>query len=270
MNNIESRQFVLYIFLTALTFFILLTTVVIFIYLSRKKVLEQRLRNKELQLKMQKEILKAVVDTQEQERLRIARDLHDDISSKLNAVSMNVHILKRKNLVENVREEIADSTLEACHLLIDSARQITHNLIPPSIENGGLDVVIKEVCDNISEAEMTKIRYENEKGQSFFRDFSLEQQLHLFRIMQELITNSTRHGKATEIELSFTLSGASKMMTYCDNGTGMEKEGVSPGKGIGMKNILFRSDMLNAVPYYEIKKKGFHFTLKFNENEQQN
>lgn len=267
MNNIESSEFVLYIFLTALTFFILLTTVVIFIYFSRKKVLEQRLRNKELKLKIQKDILKAVIDTQEQERLRIARDLHDDISSKLNAVSMNVHILKRKNLMESVREEVADSTLEACRLLIDSTRQITHNLIPPSIENGGLDVVIKEVCDSISETEVTKIWYRNEKGQSFFKDFTLEQQLHLFRIIQELITNSIRHGKASEIELSFTFSGVSQMMTYDDNGKSAEKEVLNISKGIGMKNILFRSDILNAEPYYELNKKGFRFTLKFNENE---
>jgi signal transduction histidine kinase len=76
-------------------------TLVIFFYFSRKKIIQKELEKKDLEIQYQKELLSAVIITQEEERKRIAQDLHDDISSKLNIVSLNSYLLTAPNLTEN-------------------------------------------------------------------------------------------------------------------------------------------------------------------------
>ncbi|MBC9812995.1 hypothetical protein H9Y05_11000 [Crocinitomicaceae bacterium CZZ-1] len=117
IEQIDNIDIIKSVAFTFLTFFIVLVTLVVFIYLSRKKMLAQRLKTKELELQMQKDVVNIIINTQEQERSRIARDLHDDISSKLNAVSMSIHLLKRDSLSSSDRTEISDNTLSACQLI---------------------------------------------------------------------------------------------------------------------------------------------------------
>lgn len=259
ISTIEIIWTVTFIFLA---FFIILVTVFIFAYLSRKKILAHKLKTKEIELQMQKEVLNTVIETQEEERRRISRDLHDDISSKLNAVSMNLHLLKRSNLSEANREELADNMLEACDLVMKSARQIAHNLTPSTLENIGLHSSIQELCKEMSSGPV-RIQYENPKGQSYFDFLNLEQHIHLFRIIQELINNSIRHGKAMEITLSL-MSGQQHKMIYTDNGSGILPENVKKNKGMGIKNILSRCDIIQAHPYFDTQtENGFRFILNF-------
>lgn len=245
------------------SFFTVLITVMIFVYFSNKKMLKQQVKNKDLQLKMQKEVLDAVITTQEQERSRIARDLHDDIGSKLNAISMNIHLLKRSQLDNSDREEISDNTLKACKAIIESSRQIAHNLIPPALENIGIHPAIEEICRDISKNGVVDVYYKNSVGQIFFQPFTTEQQIHLFRIIQELINNSVRHGKAKKIHLEFDGSNHHPQMIYSDDGIGFpdKKEG---SKGIGLKNIFFRAEMINASASFDtLSESGILFILKF-------
>ena len=245
-------------------FFTILATVVIFVHVSNKKMLKQQVRNKDLQLKMQKEVLDAVITTQEQERSRIARDLHDDIGSKLNAVSMNIHLLKRQQLDPSDREEISDNTLKACKAIIESSRQIAYNLIPPALENIGLHPAIEDICKDISiRGSSVDVHYKNPVGQVFFQQLTIEQQIHLFRIIQELMNNSIRHGEAKKIQLEFNNSHQYSQMIYTDNGIGFSgKKGERTG--IGLKNIFFRAEMINASAFFDTPlEKGIKFILKF-------
>lgn len=254
-DQIENIDIILSVASTLLAFFVLLVTIAVFMYLSRKKIIEQ-------QIKMQKEVLNAAINTQEQERSRISRDLHDDISSKLNAVSMNIYLLGQENLSYSDRTEIADSTFQACQLLIESTRRISHDLMPPTLDNVGLHVAIEEVCQEFSRSGMVNIIYQNLPGQDFFQHFTKEKEIHLFRITQELINNSIRHGNASEIKITFADKNGMKSMIYTDNGKGISAKQLNNNKGIGLKNIFSRSDILQAKAYIDTKyEKGFYFTL---------
>ena len=141
-DQFENIDFVLSIVFTLLAFFVLLVTIVVLMYFSRKKLLAQQLKNKDLQIQNQQEVLNATIDAQEQERGRIARDLHDDIGSKLNVITMNVRLLELDDLEKTERKEIAKDTLQACQLLIESTRQISHNLVPPVLDKIGLHMAL--------------------------------------------------------------------------------------------------------------------------------
>lgn len=258
----DSKDFAMYVVFTEITFFVLLVTVVIFIYFSRKKVLKQQLETKDLELRMQKELLKTTIDVQEKERLRIAGDLHDDVSSGLNAILMNVRLLKRENLSHSSRDEITEHTVKSCDLLINRVRDIAHNLTPPSLDNAGLHTVIGELCANFSLSDKIKIVYDNPMEQSLFQSLSFEQQAHLYRIIQELITNSLKHAEASEIKIIFSSSNENMTLLYEDNGLGADPNKIIESKGLGMKSIKSRTDVLDAIPYFETNTgAGFRFVL---------
>lgn len=256
-SSVENTDVILSVIYTLLAFFVLLVTIAIFMYLSKKKIVER-------EIDLQKEVLNAIITTQEQERSRISRDLHDDISSKLNAVSMNVYLLGQSDLAAAERTEVAENTFKACRSVIESTRRISHNLMPLILENIGLHLAIEEISREFSASESLKVLYENFYKQEFFTGFTKEKEVHVFRIVQELITNSIKHSGASEIVIRFKEAKGVKSMIYTDNGKGITSSQLSYNKGIGLKNIFSRAGIINSNPSIDTKyDKGFYFTLTF-------
>ena len=96
MNSIslENTELIKAVFFILLAFISMFLILVLFFYFSRKKIVQIEVDKKKLEIEHQKQLLKSVIVTQEEERQRIAQDLHDDISSKLNVVSINSHLLQ--------------------------------------------------------------------------------------------------------------------------------------------------------------------------------
>lgn len=263
-SQVKNIDIILSALFTFLTFFVILVTFVIFLYFSRKKILSQQLKNKDLQLQKQKEVTNAIINTQEQERTRIARDLHDDISSKLNVMSMNIHLLGLDDLDKNERKEISGDAIQACTLLIESTRQISHNLVPPILDKIGLHMALEEICSDFTSSGATAINYSNPSQQDLFQELTPEKQTHLFRIIQELINNSIRHGKATEVQVTFSDLSNQKMLVYTDNGKGITANEMEASKGIGLRNILSRAEIIQSEAHFDTNHtQGFKFILKF-------
>jgi signal transduction histidine kinase len=100
VENLANEKEIVEIIFYLCFFIVIAVTLVIFFYFSRKKIIQKELEKKDLEIQYQKELY-AVIITQEEERKRIAQDLHDDISSKLNIVSLNSYLLTAPNLTEN-------------------------------------------------------------------------------------------------------------------------------------------------------------------------
>lgn len=256
MNNLsEDIDIVSSVAYTLLAFFVFLVTIVTFMYFSRKKVLEK-------EIEKQKEILNAVINTQEQERTRISRDLHDEVSSKLTAISMHIYLLGQDDWNPKERSELAENVYNACGKLIESTRQISHDLMPPTLDNMGLHFAVRELCKEFSIPDTIYINYINEEGQHFFAGLDKEKQVHLFRIIQELINNSIKHGDISTIELACLVVNGTKKIVYTDNGKGIKASQLNKVKGIGLKNIFSRSSIIDANAYIDTNyENGFHFTL---------
>ncbi len=263
-SQVKNIDVILSALFTFGAFFILLVTIVTFVFFSRKKILAQELLNKDLEIQKQQEVLNATIITQEQERSRIARDLHDDIGAKLSAITMNARLLEFEDLDLEERKEIVKETIKACTLLIENTRRISHNLAPPVLDKIGLHITLEETCKELASLASVEINYTNDFKQSLFENFTVEEQLHLYRIIQELINNSIRHGEATHIQLVFTHSGDEKKMEYIDNGKGISKQQLEISKGIGTRNILSRSNIIKASAHFDTNySSGFRFLLFF-------
>ncbi len=225
-------------------FFIIMSVVlVLFFYFSRKKIIQKEIEKKDLEIQYQKELLSAVIITQEEERKRIAQDLHDDISSKLNIVSLNSHLLTTPNLSQNEVHEITANIINLTCKALDNSRKIAHGLLPPVLEKFGLHAGVEELCLEFSSSKSVKVYYKN---QTTFLIGDNDKHLHVFRILQELMNNSLRHGKATVISLNFEEQNGKKKCSYKDNGLGFEMKNSENQKGLGMKNIESRITFLNS------------------------
>ena len=187
--------------------------------------------------------MQSVIQTQEEERMRIAQDLHDDISSKLNIVSLNTHLLKTPNLSEAEFAEITNNIVSLTKKALENSRRIAHDLLPPVFEKFGLHAAIEELVLEFSTAKNVQINYENEFE---FSALEVNKQLHIFRILQELLNNSMRHGKATSISITFVSKNHQNTCVYKDNGVGFNTNSVNQKRGIGMQNIESRVNFLGG------------------------
>ncbi len=245
MNNIslENKEIIQVVFFILLAFISMFLILILFFYFSRKKVVQVEIEKKNLELQHQKELLNSVLITQEEERKRIAQDLHDDISSKLNVVSLNSQLLKTPNLNESEQLEITNNIIELTQKALEESRRIAHDLLPPVLEKFGLHAGIEELVEEFNSTKSVKVVYENHIN---FEFYPIDKHLHIFRILQELLNNSIRHGKATEISIQFTTFGVQKTCTYIDNGIGFNSSTFDQSKGLGMKNIESRINFLKG------------------------
>jgi signal transduction histidine kinase len=243
-NSIPEKELVAIILYISLFFIVVAVVLIIFFYFSRKKIIQKELEKKDLILQNQKDQLHAVIVTQEEERKRIAQDLHDDISSKLNIVSLNSHLLTAPNLTEAETIEITENIIALTTKALENSRKIAHNLLPPVFEKFGLNAGVEELCEEFESSKAIKTYYINEID---FDEKEIDRHLHVFRILQELMNNSLRHGKATQIWIAFRKIGGIDTCNYEDNGVGFDSKSVENQKGLGMKNIDSRISFLNGT-----------------------
>ena len=244
MKNLAyEKEIVAIIFYTSGFFIVMAVVIVLFFYFSRKKIIQKEVEKKDLEIQYQKELLSAVIITQEEERKRIAQDLHDDISSKLNIVSLNSHLLTAPGLTESETIEITKTIIELTSKALDNSRKIAHGLLPPVLDKFGLHAGIEELCLEFSSSKAVEVQYENT---SIFDSTDTDRHLHVFRILQELMNNSLRHGKASRISIFCEDNQEMKRLTYQDNGIGFDTSNTATQKGLGMKNIESRVAFLKG------------------------
>lgn len=231
----------------------------LFFFLSRKKIVEKELEKKNLEIHHQKEIIQSIIVTQEEERKRIAQDLHDDISSKLNVINLNANLLRDGELKPEEYLIVNDSILDATDKTLESARKIAHNLLPPILDKFGLKDAIEELADTFSNSRKIHIEYDIAYPK---KHLSPQNELHFFRIVQELINNSVRHGKAKKSHIKINLENNKLLFTYKDDGIGFNQEKIQHKKGLGMKNIESRIALLKGKHTINTREnKGFQIHI---------
>lgn len=236
--------------------------IVLFFYKSRKKILEKELEKKDLKINHQKQLIRAGILSQEEERKRIAQDLHDDISSKLNIVSLNTHLLKTPNLSGDELTEIIDNIIKLTTKALDNSRTIAHDLLPPVLEKFGLNAAIEELCLDFKSTRSVDVQYKTKIN--FKEECDFEKKLHIFRILQELMNNSLRHGKATMIKIFFDRVDGVCVLDYSDNGIGFDMKKCENQKGLGMQNIESRVTFLDGtIAISSSKNNGFNAIINF-------
>ncbi|MDG1331397.1 MAG: histidine kinase [Crocinitomicaceae bacterium] len=216
---------------------------------SKKTIVKTELAKKQLEIDHQKELVEQLIEVQEEERSRIARELHDGVNAKLATVLLFV-----AQPTEKIDQtSISNSIKEAMQI----SRRISYDLLPPTLESFGLKGALFELFEEIQEKSdiLIKIELDNRVD-----DIPPNKQLHVYRIIQESLQNTIKYAEASSIELTAVFD-EKLHITYRDNGKGMNFE-TTPQLGLGLKNIVARSEMIPALHEFNSELgKGFQTKL---------
>jgi signal transduction histidine kinase len=176
----------------------------------------------------------------ESERKRIAADLHDDLGSNLAAVRMGL-----ETLCEQATDKIAATkTIGQLDKSLVRLKEISHNLLPAILQAKGLCAAMKELVDEITISGKINIRYVQQCPDSTFLP---EKSILVFRIFQEILSNSLKHAQASRIQAEITLVNNQVVLNVSDNGIGFtETKNLGFQKSFGLGNIRSRADLLEA------------------------
>ncbi|SFU27011.1 Signal transduction histidine kinase [Pustulibacterium marinum] len=258
-TNNSDTDFLWIIVSSVMMLLLMSLSLVLFFFISRRKIIQKEVEKQQLTLDHQKEMIHSGIETQEEERKRIAQDLHDDISSKLNVVSLNAQYLLEENLTKEEQHQMLQQVLQITNGTLETSRKIAHNLLPPILDKFGLGAAVDEICEEYDNSKKVSVRFSNQYQENFLTS---QQELHLFRVVQELLNNSLKHGKATEISLSITTNEQNLTLRYVDNGKGFDTQNETLKKGLGLRNIDTRLDLLNGnVAYNSSVGNGFKATI---------
>ena len=221
--------------------------------------LKQQAKRKKIEFALQKKHLENILEAQEEEKVRLARDLHDGICQKFAATKMKFNAISDE-LLDSVPE--LQSNYRNCIILLDEAtnelRTIAHEIMPPALSELGLIEAIKQLTEQTFQHQL-KYTFEvfgEQKG------FSQNEEINLYRITQELCANIIRHAKATEVSIQAVFSKKQFSLFIEDNGIGF----ISKDKfGMGLSNIKLRAEIIKAKFNIEPGINGGTFVSVINE-----
>jgi two-component system NarL family sensor kinase len=224
---------------------------IVFIIFHQRKVIRYQLRLQRLEHDQQKMLLNASIRLQEEERQRIAADLHDDAGPLLATARLYLN----ENLVNLDKTTQLQSIYNAKQIIDDTIqliRNISHSLMPPTLKNFGLESAVNDLFQKISGSGSMN-------ASSRFHDYrerlQPENELIIFRVIQELVNNILKHSNASFIHLTQNTSGDRFFIRLHHDGRGITQTDFDKlnksNVGLGLKNIQSRLKVLHGKIFFE-------------------
>lgn len=224
---------------------------IVFIIFHQRKVIRYQLRLQRMEQDQQKLLLNASIRLQEEERQRIAADLHDDAGPLLATARLYLN----ENLVNLDKTTQLQSIYNAKQIIDDTIqliRNISHSLMPPTLKNFGLESAVNDLFQKISGSGSMN-------ASSRFHDYrerlQAETELIIFRVIQELVNNILKHSNASFIHLTQNTSGNKFFIRLHHDGRGITQNDFNKlnksNVGLGLKNIQSRLKVLHGKIFFE-------------------
>lgn len=219
-------------------------------FVSVQRDISERKRAEELnvQFQQQKARTAAIVETQEEERRRIAKEMHDALGQMLVAAKFNVDILEDKipDADEDVKKRITDIKHLLNQIMLE-VRRISYNLMPSILEDFGLPPALHHLCEQLSQTEDLKIRFV-----STGLDERLKRpvEIGLYRIVQEALNNIIKHSGAREATIQLIKDKRMITLIIEDDGKGFDtaaKRITAKRRGMGLMNMKERAESFHAT-----------------------
>jgi PAS domain S-box-containing protein len=188
----------------------------------------------------------SVQRAQEEERLRISRELHDDLCQRLSGMKFRVEALEGE-VTPEVSRGLGYFTQELDRAITE-VRRISSNLRPSALDDFGLVIALRMLCKDFEKR--NNIRATFHLGDSDFTGVNPQIEIALYRIAQEALSNTARHANATCVALHLLMDGAFLRLIVEDDGMGFQWEEVTrergPGHGLGLINMRERTELLGG------------------------
>jgi len=204
----------------------------------QRKVNKNKLVLKEKEAAYQQELIYASINSQENERRRIARDLHDEVGAMLSTLKLQLGAVGKKLSATGATEDPTKPALSLVDETITNVRRISKDLLPPTLEEFGLAHALEDLADKVASASGIVI---NKDIQPLSKRLEVERELALYRVIQEMMNNALKHAEATEFDLAMHEKDGRLSLSFSDNGKGFELDAIKKSKagktGLGLKNL---------------------------------
>ncbi len=235
--------------------------IVFFVIFHQRKVTRFNMELKKMEEDKQQILLNASIKFQEEERNRIAADLHDDVGPLLATARLYLN----ENIVNQEPAAQLQSIYSAKQIIDDAIqliRNISHSMMPPTLKNFGLESAMSDLFQKIngSGSLNASVRFHDYRTR-----IKLEQELHIFRIIQELVNNIMKHSNAGFIHLTQNANATHSYFRLHHDGQGIIQTEFDrlnhTSAGLGLKNIASRVKVLNGRILFEIDPSHTYYKV---------
>ncbi len=229
----------------------LITTVLLFLfvllyaYRQRSKHMKQRENIHHLAIDKERQnakisVLTALLYGQEQERARVARDLHDGLGGLLSGTKL--HLSQINEQFNDVAQNKIQKGISQLDMAVDELRKVAHNLTPDLLQKFGLQEALNEYASRMSNERLdVDVQFLH-----YNKGLNPEQQLLTYRIVQELVNNAIKHAKPTQIIIQMVEEDDQFMITVEDDGNGFDYKNIKIKHSAGLYNIQSRVEFLKG------------------------
>jgi two-component system NarL family sensor kinase len=230
--------------------------------LGRKQEELQRQRISELEKDKQLVAVDSMLRGQEDERSRLAKDLHDGLGGLLSGVKFSLINMKDNLVITPENMAVFERSLDMLDTSIKELRRVAHNMMPEMLVKFGLDEALKEYCNTINATGLINVKYQS---------FGIEKkpggsmEIIVYRIVQELLNNILKHASASEAFVQLVKGEDRLSLVIEDNGKGFDTATLADNKGAGWTSIRSRVDYLKGqLEIHSDPQKGTSVYIDFN------
>lgn len=206
-------------------------------------IIRRKSEHIKLELSRKNEFSRKLIDSQENERKRIAIELHDSTGQNLLLIKNNLYSGLKHCREGNADYHKFEDALEVVNETIKEIKSVSQNLRPQQLDHLGLTTAIKAMIDKVSESSDIEFGYSSDNIDGMLCG---ENEIHFYRIVQEALNNILKHSYAAEAAVQIRKEKNTIKLLIRDNGKGFSVNGVQPHKGFGMNGMLERAGILKG------------------------
>ena len=246
--------------------FIMLGFSLTFIYLFntfKKRIEREQEAMREAEINFERQINEASMKAEQQERMQISMDLHDEIGAMMTVLKINTN--KAKTQIEQPERLLAvlENTTDMINQTAEAVRNISTRISPPTLVKLGLNVTLEDLVKTLNETGKIQILYKSNLEKT---RFNIAAELNLYRIFKETINNILKHGQTTELNIQTNQSTDFLEFQFSYRGNGLTNNQVNDllhsSKRNGLKSIQSRVNNLKATISYTFEANNAEIQLR--------
>lgn len=258
--TIKQKSIYNYLLIVVVVSLIVVSIFIYRMYQQRQKLQHQRIV--ELETEKQLAATEAVLKGEEQERTRLAKDLHDGLGGMLSGIKHSMQTMKGNLIMTPDNAQAFERSIDMLDSSIKEMRRVAHNMMPEVLVRFGLNKALQDFCDEIDQINVVQLNYQS-IGMEAKPDLDQSMSIAIYRIVQELVNNSIKHAKANQVIVQLTLDKNSLSLTVEDDGKGFDTRVLEHAGGIGWENIKSRVAFLKGRIHLQSGGSGTSVLIEF-------